>query len=226
MVRRSRARFVVAVRALPSLFAAGCGGAAFEQGAPSDAGTDQTAPTPTVDATVDGSEDGGSVDDAADPTWAQWPMPNSPIDVEAGAPNPESYRDNGDGTVSDQVTGLMWQQNPTDDAGAAFPVFLWAVPDAGGVTAAGYCAGLWLAGHHDWRLPTLIELVSIVDYDVAFTAADPAIASNYFPDTPASSFWSSTPTAGTPEGAWGVSFDFGYSGRGDVTSPGWVRCVR
>ena len=45
-----------------------------------------------------------------DPTWAQWPMPNSPVDVEAGAPNPESYTDNGDGTVSDNVTGLMWQQ--------------------------------------------------------------------------------------------------------------------
>jgi hypothetical protein len=37
-------------------------------------------------------------------------MPNSQVDVTAGAPNLESYTDNGDGTVTDNVTGLMWQQ--------------------------------------------------------------------------------------------------------------------
>jgi hypothetical protein len=37
-------------------------------------------------------------------SWAEWPMPNSQADVTAGAPNPESYMDNGDGTVTDKVT--------------------------------------------------------------------------------------------------------------------------
>jgi hypothetical protein len=226
MVRRSRSGFLVASRALPCAVAVGCGGPAFDQGAPTDAGVDHTAPL--IDATLDDASEAatGEVDDGADPTWAQWPMPNSAIDIEAGAPNPESYTDNGDGTVTDNVTGLMWQQTPTDDAGATFPVFTWIVPDAGGVNAADYCRGLRLAGHADWRLPALIELVSIVDYDIAYGADVPSVDPTYFPDTPASSFWSATPTAGTPGDAWGVSFDFGYSGRGDGTSPGWVRCVR
>src|SRR5262249_33531794 len=45
-----------------------------------------------------------------DPNWAEWPMPNDVRDVGAGAPNVESYKDNLDGTVTDNVTGLIWQQ--------------------------------------------------------------------------------------------------------------------
>ena len=68
-------------------------------------------------------------------------MPNSQADVTAGAPNLESYTDNGDGTVTDNVTGLMWQQAvPT-------ATYSWA----GAVT---YCSTLTLAGHSDWRLPS------------------------------------------------------------------------
>ena len=37
-------------------------------------------------------------------------MPNGPSEVGAGAPNAETYTDNGDGTVTDTVTGLMWQK--------------------------------------------------------------------------------------------------------------------
>jgi len=61
--------------------------------------------------------------------------------------NPPSYTDNGDGTVTDNVTGLMWQQY-----------------DGGEMThadAVAYCAGLSLGGHSDWRLPTAHELFSI-----------------------------------------------------------------
>jgi hypothetical protein len=226
MVRRSRSGFLVALRALPGVLAVGCGGPAFEQGAPTDAGVDHTAPP--IDATLDDASEAatGEVDDGADPTWAQWPMPNSISDVEAGAPNLESYTDNRDGTVTDNVTGLMWQQTPEDDAGGTFPIYTWLAPDGGGGSGGEYCAGLQLAGHRDWRLPALIELVSIVNYDVAFTGDVPSIDPAYFPDTPASSFWSATPTAGQPGYAWGVSFDYGYSGRGDVTAPAWVRCVR
>ena len=41
-------------------------------------------------------------------------MPNGPTDVAAGAPNPEGYTLNGDGTVTDKITGLMWQQTVTE----------------------------------------------------------------------------------------------------------------
>src|SRR5438128_3321832 len=46
-----------------------------------------------------------------DPTWAAWPMPNAPADVATGAPTPMAYTiDSRNGTVTDLITSLMWQQ--------------------------------------------------------------------------------------------------------------------
>jgi len=102
-----------------------------------------------------------------DPAWAEWPMPNSQADVTAGAPNLESYTDNGDGTVTDNVTGLMWQQVVPS------ATYTWA-------NAVAYCPTLALAGHSSWRLPSRIELESIVD----FGQSSPSINGTYFPSTP------------------------------------------
>ncbi len=77
----------------------------------------------------------------ADPNWAAWPMPNSVPDVAAGAPNAQGYTANGDGTVTDKVTGLMWQQG-TQSA-------TWSQAPAA-------CRALALGGYSDWRLPTKI----------------------------------------------------------------------
>ena len=132
-----------------------------------------------------------------DPNWAEWPMPNSQADVTAGAPNLEAYKDNGDGTVTDNVTELMWQQ---------------VVPTAtySQAGAANYCSTLTLAGHSDWRLPSVIELVSIVDLG---PSTAPMINGTYFPSTPANVFWSSSPVAGSPSDAWGVDFYGGCTDR-------------
>jgi hypothetical protein len=177
----------------------------------------------------DAAADAGDPTDAGDesgatsvPTWAEWPMPNSPVDVETGAPNRERYRDDCDGTVTDLVTGLMWQRLGSADGGA-FDAFLWASA-TGAPIAGAYCANLDLAGRPDWRLPTVIELLSIVDD----TVTNPSVDTSYFPDTPSSVFWSATPAAAASllQSAWGVSFDYGYTGYGDVRSWGFVRCVR
>jgi hypothetical protein len=145
--------------------------------------------------------------DCVDPSWAEWPMPNLPADATAGAPNPESYTDNGDGTVTDNVTGLMWQQ---------------AVPATTSAQAAAVatCATLTLAGDDDWRLPSVIELVSIVDYG----HASPSINGTYFPGTPPGYFWSSS-SIGTTY-AWKVSFTDGSTSTEDFTATYNVRCVR
>lgn len=148
-----------------------------------------------------------------DPGWAEWPMPNGQADVTAGAPNLGSYTDNGNGTVTDNVTGLMWQQ---------------AVPAStfGWSAAVAFCPTLTLAGHNDWRLPSLIELVSIVD----FGRSSPSIDGTYFPATPVTGvFWSSTPAmAGIYISlAWAVDFTNGSSDKFDASllyHP--VRCVR
>ena len=65
--------------------------------------------------------------------------------------SPPAYVDNGDGTVSDQVTGLTWQQDP-----GALQTYAQASAGA---------AALNLGGRTDWRLPTIKELYSLVLFD-------------------------------------------------------------
>jgi len=61
------------------------------------------------------------------------------------------FIDNGDGTISDLSTGLMWQKK---DSGKGMS---WQ-------EALFYAEGLDIAGYMDWRLPSAKELQSIVDY--------------------------------------------------------------
>jgi hypothetical protein len=144
-----------------------------------------------------------------DPTWAEWPMSNGPAEVAAGAPNSETYTDNRDGTITDSVTGLMWQKALTTGTFTQ-------------LQAVAFCPTLNLAGHNDWRLPSRIELVSIVDYG----QSDPSIDTTYFPATPTAGFWSSSPVAGSPSSAWVVVFSDGSTNIYDITSVRDVRCVR
>jgi hypothetical protein len=72
---------------------------------------------------------------------------------------PFSFTDNGDGTVTDQNTGLMWQKVPSSRG------FSWK-------DALAYAENCTHAGHDDWRLPTVKELQSIVDYSGVFPAVD------------------------------------------------------
>jgi len=65
--------------------------------------------------------------------------------------NQFSYTENGDGTVTDNVTGLTWQQTPAA-TGLSYE------------QARTYCASLVLGGHDDWRIPTTKELFSISDF--------------------------------------------------------------
>ena len=148
---------------------------------------------------------GGSVDTE----WAQWPMPNSQVDVTAGSPNLESYTVNGDGTVKDNVTGLVWQQ------AASTALFTQA-------GALAYCAALSLGGHTDWRAPTYVELVSIVDYGRPSPNIDPTA----FPGALGEPFWSSTVYAVPTGSGWVVTFNAGYVDIYDVSSSHYVRCVR
>ena len=140
-----------------------------------------------------------------DPNWADWPMPNLAADVADGAPNLENLEDNGDGTVTDGVTGLLWQQ------AATLNLYAWS-------DAVAFCSALVLAGRTDWRLPSAIELVSIVDYG----QSNPNINGTYFPDAPPAALWSSS---FGPTYAWKVDFSDGNTATADVTATYNVRCV-
>ena len=75
------------------------------------------------------------------------------------------YTDNGDGTVTDNVTGLMWQQSPDADGDGDIDADDKLTYDA----AIGRADTLNLGGYTDWRLPTIKELYSLID----FSGTDP-----------------------------------------------------
>ena len=123
-----------------------------------------------------------------------------------------SYTDNGDWTVTDGCTGLMWQQEDDDVKRD------WA-------EALGYCEGLELADQRDWRLPNVGELLSIVDYG----RYDPAINADFFPGTDSALYWSSTTNIDELylETPWVVFFNCGAVSAIFWTPPDlYVRCVR
>jgi len=103
-----------------------------------DAADGSDATPPLDEAGSSPPPDGGP---SVDYRWARWVMPNG---ADAGLPNPSSYLPIAalDGGVFDRLTGLRWGNAQVD------------VADAGG--AGGACA-------YPWRLPTRIELVSILD---------------------------------------------------------------
>jgi len=73
------------------------------------------------------------------------------------------FTDNGDGTVTDNVTGLTWEQSPNSGP-SSWP------------QAQEYCEALSLGGQEDWRMPSLKELFSISD----FSAGWPYLDTTYF----------------------------------------------
>ena len=117
--------------------------------------------------------------------------------------------DNGDGTITDVATGLMWQKQ--DDG----VVRNWE-------DALGYCESLLLAGHEDWRMPTAKELSSIVRYDLH----DPALHIGFFPGTQSGNYWSSTTDVSYTDYAWIVNSGEGYVYDGYKQSGNYVRAVR
>jgi hypothetical protein len=126
-----------------------------------------------------------------------------------GLPHPASYT-NKTGYVVDDVTGLYWEQSTGCGAGCTQ------------ADAAAYCENLTLAGYSDWRLPTRIEMVSIVDD----TQHAPAIDPNAFEGPSSGLFWTSSPMVYYPNNAFRIGSGEGHTAYGMVSSLGPVRCVR
>ncbi len=80
--------------------------------------------------------------------------------------NAPSYTDNGDGTITDNVTGLMWQQSPDTNGDGAIKADDKLTYEG----ALAYCQDLTLAGYDDWQLPTIKQLYSLID----FSGKDPS----------------------------------------------------
>ncbi len=148
---------------------------------------------------------------------------------------PMAFQDNGDGTVTDLTTGLMWQKTP-DFANLRE----WT-------EAQTYADSLQLAGYDDWRAPTIKELYSLIDFNGSSFSRIPYIDTNYFdfeyppPESGLrdmdAQYWSSTAYVGTTMNndptAFGVNFADGRI-KGyprDISIGGtpfarYIRCVR
>ncbi len=74
--------------------------------------------------------------------------------------NTPSYTDNGDGTVTDNVTLLTWQQTPDTNGDGVIDIEDKMTMD----DAIGYCSALTLAGYSDWRLPDIKTIYSLIDF--------------------------------------------------------------
>jgi hypothetical protein len=133
-------------------------------------------------------------------------MPNAPL---PGLPHAHDYDLGTPDVVIDRLTGLMWQRRPSST------LMTWP-------KAQQACAELSLAGQRDWRLPSRIELVSLLDT----RRTQPSIDVEAFPGTPSDWFWTSSRAADDPNSAWYVYFYFGYPRTDDVTNAFSVRCVR
>jgi hypothetical protein len=135
----------------------------------------------------------------------------------------ERFVDKGDGTETDNLTGLQWERK-TDDAtihdkdtfytwtdqsdangadgdGTAFTTFLAAL-NAGGC----------FAGACDWRLPTVLEIQTILSQPFP-CAGSPCIDETAFGPTSADAYWSATTLAGSPDFAWLVLFGTNQAGQ-------------
>ncbi len=140
-------------------------------------------------------------------SWACWRMPNS---AAPGMPNPASYTDMGDGTVRDNQTCLLWQKQ-------AYPVgYSWA-------DAKAKCSQNPLVEGTGWRLPTRIELISLID----FSRKDPSIVVSVFPSTQANPpHWTWSPFPAAASNSYIVSFHDGTVSVADQSAYFLARCVR
>lgn len=103
--------------------------------------------------------------------------------------------------VKDNVTGLLWQNHQ----GA--PTTHTNFGDNRTGDASKYAAdNANLCGLAGWRLPTVDELQSIVDYG----EISPKINTTWFLNTPSNWYWSSSPSVFSASEAWGVDFNGGH----------------
>ena len=149
---------------------------------------------------------------------------------------PLAYVDNGDGTVTDVNTGLVWEK--LSDDGTVHDkdnLYTWANAFTAHVATLN---AMSFAGRTDWRLPNVRELQSILDYQTTNPAVASAFNNNCSPAcqattcscTVSGNYWSSTTSVSGPSSAWFVGFLFAnvdaFSLSGGKSGTASVRAVR
>ena len=118
-------------------------------------------------------------------------------EIQAGVAWPDPrFTDNSAGTMTDNLTGLMWTKNANLPGGYK----TWQ-------EALDYCNNLTLDGYSDWRLPNVNELESLINANEANSAT--WLNAQGFTIEQADGYWSSTTYAYYPDYAWIVSMWYG-----------------
>lgn len=171
--------------------------------------------TSTGAGTASGS--GGSCEESScgSHKWACWKMP-TPASSPPGVPNPQQYTDLGNGTVRDEVTCLIWEQDNPADQGT----WQQSYDRCAALAAEGF------AGFDDWRLPTRIEMASITDVTLGRTGYPSVfgVTSGYYVT---GSFWYKTILSDNEDRVWGYGTN-GFTSNAIVRSntDNVARCVR
>jgi len=119
------------------------------------------------------------------------------------------FIDNGDGTETDSVTGLIWTKATV-------------AKDVTHKQAAAAVKKLSVAGHKDWDLPTVEELFPLADRSRKL----PAIDTDAFLDTESDLYWTKTDSAWSSGHAWVVGFYYGLASHYHRDDKACVRAVR
>ncbi len=130
-------------------------------------------------------------------------------DNNAPATIPNHYTDNGDGTITDNLTNLVWQKTPSTS------IFTWE-------QALNNAESLSFAGDNDWRVPNIKELQSINDE----TTVNPSVNTAFFGSIGVKHYWSSTTLPNQTTKAWYWNTQFGITTYDTKTNSNYLLCVR
>jgi len=157
-----------------------------------------------------------------------------------------AFTDNGDGTITDTKTGLMWEKK--DDSGGIHDkdnTYTWGMTSApytmNGTMVTTFLASLntasCFAGYCDWRIPSEFELYTLVNLEIPYPeptvygafnscAASCSVTSPTCSCTQSSYYWSSSTAQSYPPYAWYVDFLDGSTNGSIKTNGFYVRAVR
>lgn len=119
------------------------------------------------------------------------------------------FTDNGNGTITDNLTQLVWEKAPNTT------ILTWE-------NALAYAENLSLASATDWRLPNIKELQSLNDESIT----NPSANTNFFPTIGVHNYWSSTSLPNQTTKSWYWNTQFGITTYDTKTNSNYVLCVR
>jgi hypothetical protein len=137
----------------------------------------------------------------------------APRDIQAKAPAGR-YTFPASGVVYDTATKLTWQQAPL--SGDTFSQ----------TDAVNTCRSLTFNNEQGWRLPTVKELETLIDFSQPGSPSTAMIDPTAFPNTPPVPEWTSTLYVSSSGSAWAIDFMVGFAINEQTTTTEIIRCVK